>query len=120
MKPFKKTIISLGILILTAATSFYAGRFYEILSRDNAHDVKDRRTREFALRTERYQPSCRELTSGPGLVRQDNDFFFVHTQNNRFRVLGINSETGQPPVFYWWGADLANALKSCPEKGGSE
>lgn len=101
----------------TGVCGFFAGRLYETMSRDEHAREMEKRERLLALRTEKYQPSCKELKHQglPSLTKQDHDYYFVHTRSNYYHVVGINTDPEKPPVTYWWGAGLASALAACTD-----
>ena len=66
-------------------------------------------------RTEGYQPSCEEILNKglPKLIKNENDYYFVHTTNDDFYVFGINIEPGHPPETWWRGAEIEEVLSNC-------
>ena len=112
MKKKVKFILAAGYL-LTGGVFFYIGYFASTYNYNKYVLDRYERKSELHIRTEEYTPSCKELKNLniPEIVKKGDDYFFVHTTEDYFRVFGINISPGKAPETYWWGAGRVEALK---------
>ena len=116
----KKTviIISVAAFVVTGVISFYIGYLTSTYKSNNFFLDCCKRKSELRERTDLYSPSCEELKNLgiPKLVKKGDDYFFVHTTKDYFRVFGINISPGKAPETYWWGAGRREAFEqACGE-----
>lgn len=100
-----------GLILFVAG--IFAGYFITIFQSNEKHEVYSQRQEELQIRTESYEPTCRELKelNNPKIIQKGNDMFLVKASQKRFIVFGLNVDPGEAPVTAWWGADRENALK---------
>lgn len=118
-KPLLKTIIIVIIAcLLFGYSGFKIGVIYSALTQETIEKTKEQRQKDFNIRTDKYIPSCEELTKKdiPSIVKQNNDYFFVHKDKGYFYVVGVNFSPRKKPITSWWGGNLESELKRCSKE----
>jgi len=109
-----KKNITLCLLILSSGV--FVGYYIGVILGQQQTVLINSREKQFQIRTEEYQPSCTELQnkSRPSIVTKGSDHFLVIARKNDFIVFGLNTKENNPPMTFWWSAELKTALKqSC-------
>ncbi|GEM_PF-2667326 len=106
----KKNIVLYPLVLLVGIV---VGYYSAVIPERQQAVLRNEREKQFHIRTEEFQPSCTQLqnTKIPSIIQKGSDYFLVITRTNDFMVFGLNVDENNPPMTFWWGAELEGALR---------
>lgn len=110
MKSFIFTIL----ILIAVAIGWVIGRYHS----SNEKHHPSAREASFRLVVESYVPSCSELQKEGvfNLQGQGQTRLYLEVTSDKYKVVGVNEESGRLPLYWWAGASRQGAMSQACAK----